>query len=272
MDEIKNNPASDFIEEVFLTILNRDPTERELKRHVNHFRGTHNNHIHILRMFLDCKERLELLETTGQPRHYLFQAWVFYGETESYRVEKIISENVEKFPEFEGLAPEQLHPEMKRKKIALCLTGHTRDLDVERLVNNLVKPVYADIFIHAWDTYGNQLQHRPKGTLGPTPDEVKLSKEKLESIFNSFDPLPKGTLIESNEEFLEKISPIIKKNREKIIHYGRKESDDNWAGASDPKFILSQMHSWSACHSLVEDYEETHGFEYDHIIKVAARF
>ena len=45
-----------------------------------------------------------------------------------------------------------------------------------------------------------------------------------------------------------------------------------WTGAADPKYILSQMYGWSACHSLVEEYENQNNFEYDHIIKLRLDF
>ena len=273
--KISGSPAACFIEEAFLIFLNRYPSARELEVHVNKFRSIHRDKKQTIEAFLNCEERALVLNEKNLLKNHLFSSDIPYRIGRHAQVKKILYENPGYFPEFVGeiLSREEETSIANSKKIAICLTGHIRNRDaVNSIVCNIVNSLEADVFIHIWNSFGNRVLPRPVYSNGPVPDQIKLNEEEIEEFLHSFFPPPKGVLIESNEEFLEKISPIIKKNREKIIHFGVQHKNELWTGASDPKYILSQMYGWSACHSLVEEHENQNKFEYDHIIKLRLDF
>jgi len=155
-------------------------------------------------------------------------------------------------------------------KVAICLTGHLRHgRNFSSIVENLVKPLKADVFIHTWDSSGNKVdRNKSRGKdLGPVPNEdEKLSKQRLREIRKIFNP--KKITIESNKDFLIHLDPLLKAKSGKILHFSVPNNKWGIGGAAEPKYILSQMYGVNQSFLLACSFEKENDFKYDYIIKL----
>ena len=134
------------------------------------------------------------------------------------------------------------------------------------IVEKIVKPLRADVFIHTWDVRGKQISIS-QGSTGPKPSEKKPIEEN--KIIDFLWPHLKKIEISNNNTFFEneKIDKKIDKHNDKFILFAKKINDTTWDGSAHPKLILSQLYSIYRSYMLMKEYEEVNNIKYNFIFK-----
>jgi len=154
---------------------------------------------------------------------------------------------------------------LKDKKIAICFSGHTRNLNITYLnfVKNLINPLNADIFIHTWDTLG--MQKNRQDSVGIGYSDMPVTKEILD-IINKLNP--KEYMVEN---FLNKINNFNIPN--KIYMYGAPVNNNGIINSTArPENIISQLYSIYKSFFILEEYQKKNNIKYDIVIKTRFDF
>jgi hypothetical protein len=290
---LRNTPAGEFITNIFITILDRNATGRELETHVNNYRGAHRNKKRVMKIFLGCEERTRIIKERNLPPSYLFsnvpQAKLkeildFQNEIRHLAANYFVGTNSLMFNGLKKIIPDAVTiPDVSRsplrswakgKKVALCLSGHAREhlVALPSIIEKIKEELNADVFIHCWDEKGFPIFNDV--TPGPWPSSDNLDNRVLQHILEITKPVKYEIL--SNNEFLKSIDPKIDAHKEKFIIYNHRHTTSSPAdahsppnaGAADPRYILSQIYCWQKCWELLEEYEKEKKFKYDYVIRM----
>lgn len=140
-------------------------------------------------------------------------------------------------------------------RVAVVLAGHLRGWDFygPALIENVLQPLSADLFVHTWDTGGQKLWIG-EILCGPSPDDnFTVDYESAIRLLQ-----PKRYVVE---------------NRLRLHNEGlfdarvRRHMYVFWAQAR-PEYINSQLYSIYRANRLRTEYEREHGFEYDLVIRL----
>jgi len=154
----------------------------------------------------------------------------------------------------------------KSKKIAICLSGHLRDyeLNLSSINKYIVEPLNADVFIHTWDSIGKQV-FITQGVVGPTPDEKNKNLPNVSDFIKNV----KAVKIESNKIFLDTVKHL---EDMKFYLYGMKLRDNLFGGQAEPKYIYSQFYSIYHSYLIMEEWSKNNDIKYDYVIKMRADY
>lgn len=154
----------------------------------------------------------------------------------------------------------------KDKKVAICLSGHLRNYQENLSTINkfIVKPLGADVFIHTWDSIGEQIV-MSEGVVGPTPNE---KNKNLPDVSNFLDNI-RGLKIEDNSIFLKTVEDLEDK---KFYLYGMKLKNNLFGGQAEPKFIYSQFYSIYQSYLMMKQWSIKNETNYDCVIKMRADY
>lgn len=144
--------------------------------------------------------------------------------------------------------------EIKKKKVALCLSGHLRYPErwLPYLKRNIIDPLNADVFIHTWDSNGKQRIING----APAPDET--TRLNVPKVMDFFDP--KKIAIENNEAF---IDSWLKSWKDEIYILDL---------AAKAEFITSQLYSIYKSNQVRLEYCHENKVEYDIVIRMRADY
>jgi hypothetical protein len=223
---------------LFQTILGRTPDTVEVERYTRE-KYSYSDVCHEL---ATCREKyIQLHKLSGE------------------RLRTSISYSEEDIEDFFSLVSGE-------KKIAICLSGHLRDYNINlpSIEKFLAKPLKADVFLHTWDTIGKQIR-MTKGVVGPIPDE---KEENIPDVSKYLSNLKK-IKIENNSIFLKKLKYL---EEQKFYLYGMELQNEFYGGQAEPKYIFSQFYSINQSFKLMEEWETKNSFNYDYVIKLRADY
>jgi SAM-dependent methyltransferase len=128
-------------------------------------------------------------------------------------------------------------------KVAVCLSGHMRTFEKTgpSIVNNLIKPTKADVFIHTWDTLGFDPGRGDANSLNMQTSDYL---DKINSMFS-----PKDIVVEK----------FFNQNKDKYVN--------RVVETRDPANVLGMFYKIKKCNEIKQAYEEKNGFLYDVVIR-----
>jgi SAM-dependent methyltransferase len=139
-------------------------------------------------------------------------------------------------------------------RVAVCLSGHLRTFDrtYKSLMDNLVNPLSADVFIHTWETIGSQ-----NSKVGSDRHTSAVSTNSRLKDINSFYN-PKKINIENFD-------------KKYFIDLGNKvsiaESDKIYV-ANHLGYHFAMFYSIKKANDLKIQAESENGFKYDYVIRI----
>lgn len=143
-------------------------------------------------------------------------------------------------------------------KIALCLSGHIRNLEENylSLKNNLLNFYDVDVFIHTWDTYGWRVDGidittQEDGFKGFDYYSGNINQIKINEILK-----PKKMVIDNYKDFE---SIFVEKSKS----YTNLRCPDK----DRPSNMASMWYKIMKCNELKKHYEEENNFKYDIVIR-----
>ena len=225
---MKNNIEREIIN-LYIEMLSRQPTNYE-------------NHIYSNAMLSGfSKDQLKDTITKSSEYNYI----------------KKIKNNIPKQKEYSN--------NLKNKKIGVCISGHARNLNKTYLnfLKNLFSELNVNVFIHTWDTTGEQKSR--SDSIGIGYNENKLSNDLLNNIKKIN---PKKIIIEN---FLLKINKF--KIPDSVFMYGAPVNNQGIVNSTArPENIISQLYSINRSLLLLEEYETQNKMIHDLIIKLRFDF
>jgi hypothetical protein len=217
------------ISKIYLSLLNRIPTDYEFYIYY-----------HAIKFGLPVSQLKNIIKNSSEYNYFV-------------NIKKnIINNNYDNF-------------NIKDKKIAICFSGHARNLNKTYInfIKNLIKPLNADIFIHTWDTLGAQKNRGDSVGIGYS--DIPINKEIL-NIINKLNP--KTYIIEN---FSNKINNF--NIPSEVYMYGAPVNNNGVVNSTArPENIISQLYSIYKSFSLLEDYEKENKIKYDIVIKTRFDF
>ena len=141
------------------------------------------------------------------------------------------------------------------KKIAICFSGAIRSFEtcIPTIQKYILNNLNADIFIHMWII--NDIDKTLNTTF-----KLRKSDTEIENVLNILKP--KSYIIEKYDSSWEEI--ILKESglEDKFHTIFKEESDINYARSA-----LGMYYKINKCNELKKEYEKTHHFKYDCIIR-----
>ncbi len=227
------NDKKQNIDKLFVSILNRNSTNEEVKRYSD------SDHQDIIDDLSYCYEKVNILHSKSGER---LKTNIVYDEDD---IASFFSTN--------------------KYKIAICLSGHIRDYEsnLKSINKFLVKPLNADVFIHTWDSVGKQI-FMTQNVVGPVPNEQNKKLPNFDTYLNNIKKLQ----IDNNLDYLNNLTDL--ENKEFYL-YGMSLGSNNFGGQAEPKYIYSQLYSVNTSFKLLEQSIENN-IEYDFVIKMRADY
>lgn len=146
-------------------------------------------------------------------------------------------------------------------KVALCLSGHIRNLEenYESIKKNLLDHYDTDIFIHTWDTYGwrvegNNISVDEDGFKGFDYYSGLINKNKILELVK-----PKEIVVDYYTDYESKFV-------EKAKNYVNLKHPDK----DRPSNMVSMWYKIFKCNEIKKDYELKNNFKYDIVIRSRA--
>lgn len=145
------------------------------------------------------------------------------------------------------------------KKYAIQLSGHMRNLSLEKWQKFVANNPDVDIFIHTWTGNGDR-------KLGSWVNETETRQIDINKIIDVFKP--KKFLIENNSDYLEQFSVYNMDNTLKTYYEDRYIYFEETGDMS--RYIVSQLYSIYTVNKLRNEYEKLKNINYDFVFRIRA--
>jgi hypothetical protein len=134
-------------------------------------------------------------------------------------------------------------------KVALCLSGHFRNFELTHnsLINNIIKPLKADVFIHTWNKLGYHNNFRADSQ---HLINSQINIDKIKKYYN-----PKNIITEPENI----IQTFIEESKIYAPHLINEPKS--------PGHMASMYYKIMMCNRLRKEYEEKNKIKYDCVIR-----
>jgi hypothetical protein len=149
---------------------------------------------------------------------------------------------------------------MDKIRVAVCLSGFMRTYDegVDDWVNNIIRPLNADLFISSWTVMGWRIKHGIPPMMADGADVGSLEVD-WSVVLKRYGTI-KGLIVDEYEKFEPRFKKRAKRVYDARTEFGLRKDDQ-------PKANLSMYYKiWSA-NKLKQDAEKAEGMKYDIVIR-----
>lgn len=149
-------------------------------------------------------------------------------------------------PWINAFKPLKLHISLLVPKVALLLSGHSRDfMQHSPSHRKFIENPYIDIFIHTWQNKGPRYEYVEEGV-------------NLQDIINTYKP---SKYLVEDEHLFKNIFSLRGRSYPIFLMWGQQGDDAS-------RYVNASLYStWKAL-NLMKDYEQENGITYDAIIKM----
>lgn len=134
-------------------------------------------------------------------------------------------------------------------KVALCLSGHFRnyELTYSSILNYIVKPLNADVFIHTWEKLGY---------------DNKFRSDSHHLVNSKFDPIKINNIFSPKKMVVESEAII-----QRFVEDSKKYAPHLANEPKSPGHMASMFYKIMMANKIRKEYEKENKFTYDCVIR-----